>query len=949
MILAFAVVFLVLAGMVSSGLTSQLKTGGLDDPKSESSQAQEFLDSHFADSPNLANLVLMATTPIGQVDDPAVTEAGTRLTERVTKEPGMAKVTSYWTTHAPDLRSKDGRSALLLVHVGGAPEKAAEHAKKLTDKLADEGGPLQVRPGGKVGVKNDINKHVEDDLTTSESFAVPLTLVLLVVAFGSVVAALLPLSIGIVSILGTLLALFLLSKVTDVSVYALNVATAFGLGLAIDFGLLMVSRFREERDAGLDHQQAVVEAVAKAGRTILFSSATVSVAVSGMLIFPVYFLRSIALAASAVVLVAAVGAVVVLPALLVVFGRRLESMTLFRRHKSLSSDSQFWRRTAAAIMRRPVLSALPVLLLLLVMGIPFLHAKFAPSDEHALPTDSVSRQATTALRRDFPVDNSQALTVVAPQDGKALDGMAKQISGMNHVSRVDGAFGSYVNGALVAPPGPQSTQFTSGNTGYMLVSPDVDPQSDAAQDLVKAVRTLSSPGGTEILTAGPTAALIDSTNAIADSLWPAIGLMTAATFILLFLFTGSVVLPLKALALNVFMLSAVLGVMVWLFQDGNLIGWLGTTPTPMNTAMVVVLLCLSFGLSVDYEMFLLSRIKEAHDSGTSTTDSVVEGLGRVGRIVSTAAALLCVTLFSFSIGISFMQMFGLGTGLAVLLDATLVRGVLVPAFMRVAGEYNWWAPRPLRWLHNRIGIAEAPSSPAAVTTAKTSAPATREISASPFVAPKASEPSRLAGGGVRPLGPGNRIVVHRSRIRVQQPPPRKAATVEFIEPFAVPAQTPTPEPRRTDTVREPAATVRTPSPALRFALRGEEPSVTAPQRSENVLRLPERRDNPTDALEFEVTMGPAVGSRISVDSEELVLGRNAESVALFGDDPKMSRRHALLRRTATGYVVEDLRSVRGTFVNRVRIGWPTALRSGDELEFGGVQLRVVADVRAAAA
>jgi RND superfamily putative drug exporter len=406
------VAFLALAGVLGGGVQSQLKSGGFDDPKSDSSQARQLLDDHFAAAPSLADLVLLVRARTGDVDSPSVAAAGQQVTRDVAAEQDMANVTSYWTTKAPDLKSKDGRSALVLAHVGGGPEKAAQRAKEVADKLAARAGPVQVQVGGRTGVVSDINSHVQSDLRLAESLAVPATLVLLVVAFGSVVAALLPLAIGLMSLTSTLLVLFVLSKVTDVSLYALNVSTAFGLGLAIDFGLLMVSRFREEREAGHDHRQAVIEAVAKAGRTILFSAATVSVAMCGLLVFPVYFLRSIAVAAMAVVVVAAVGAAVVLPALLALLGPRIDSLAVFRRRNGLASESQFWRRAAAAVMRRPIRTAVPVLIILLALGIPFLHATFAPADERALPAGSVSRQVSDALGTEFPADNAKAMTVV---------------------------------------------------------------------------------------------------------------------------------------------------------------------------------------------------------------------------------------------------------------------------------------------------------------------------------------------------------------------------------------------------------------------------------------------------------------------------------------------------------------------------------------------------------
>ncbi|WP_213572005.1 MMPL family transporter [Rhodococcus sp. USK13] len=723
-VLAVAVALLVLSAIFGAGVSEHLKVGGFDDPGSESAQAERFLEAEFGTAS--PNLVLQVTARSGDVNTPDVAAAAQQLRRSITSEPDITEVASYWVANSPELRSTDGRSALLLLHVGGNPEQAARRTHTLVEALPSDDPAIEVVAGGKLGLTDAIEQQVADDLLLAESIAVPATLVLLVVAFGSVVAALLPLTLGIISILATMVVLFGLAQITDVSVYALTVATAFGLGLAIDFGLLLVSRFREERAAGRDPQEAVVDTVTTAGRTIVFSAATVMVAMTGMLVFPTYFLRSVGLAAMAVVAVAALGAVVVLPALLAVLGTRVDRLTVLRRKKTPASDSLFWRRTAAAVTRRPVRTALPVVALLLVLGIPFLHAQYATPDERALPSGSAARQVTVDIRENYSA-GADAVTVPTPQDGRSLGPLAREISTMTDVARVDGVFGRYEKGDLVLGPGPESARFAAGEAGFLLVQPSVGAQSEAAQDLVRAIRDLPAVTGDDLAVGGPTATLIDSRTAIMDRLPLAIGLMAVATFVLLFLFTGSVILPLKALVLNVFTLSAVVGAMVWVFQDGHLAWLTGATPAPLNIGMVVLLCCIAFALSVDYEIFLLSRIKEAHDAGASTTEATIEGLGRVGRIVSSAAALLTVTLLSFSTGLSFMQMFGIGTALAIIVDATLIRGVLVPAFMQIAGDLNWWAPRPLRWLHTRIGLSDTPGSGPPEVTDPAAAPAAEAV------------------------------------------------------------------------------------------------------------------------------------------------------------------------------------------------------------------------------
>jgi RND superfamily putative drug exporter len=351
-----------------------------------------------------------------------------------------------------------------------------------------------------------------------------------------------------------------------------------------------------------------------------------------------------------------------------------------------------------------MLCALPVIAVLLMLGIPFLGAQLAMPDERALPSDSDARLVAESLRDNYATDTSQAVTLLARNDAHALDDLAAPVSLMDGVVRVVAPSGTYELGKPIAGPTPG---FESNGAAYGLVFLSAAAQTDAAQQVVHAIRAKIVDHQVEV--GGPTATLIDTSAAVGDRLPVAISLIALATFVLLFLFTGSIVVPIKALVLNLLMLSAVLGTMVWIFQDGHLASLLGVTPAPLNLSMVVLLCCIAFSLSVDYEIFLLSRIKEARDSGLSNNDAIVVGLGRVGRIISSAALLLTITLLSFANGLSFMKMFGIGTALAIVIDATVIRGVVVPAFLRVAGDLNWWAPRPLKWLHARVGFSEAPA------------------------------------------------------------------------------------------------------------------------------------------------------------------------------------------------------------------------------------------------
>ena len=692
-VLAVLGVSVVFGGTVSE----KLGVGGFVDPAAESTQVADFLDETFSTTPNL---VLQVVANDGTVEDPGVAAVADRLRQLVETEPTAKVIGSFQQDPVGDLRSRDGHSGLILVNVGGTTDEAAKVASRIIKKLPANDRETSVRVGGSLGVQDEIEGRVNHDLLISEIIALPISLAVLVLIFGGLVAAFLPLAVGLTSIVTTLLVLLITTSITDVSVHALTVATAFGLGLSIDFGLLMVSRFREERDRGRDHESAIVATVATAGRTILFSAATVTLAMGGLLVFPTYFLRSVGVTGSAVVILSAFSAIVMVPALLALLGKRIDALAVVRRKVPLSADSLFWRRCAHAVTRRPLRCALPVVAALLALGIPFLSAQFATPDERALPTDSNARLLAESLRDDYAVDVSQAVTLLARTDTEALTDLAAAVSHMPDVVRVD-----------VVPRNKKSS------AAYGLVYLSVGAQSDAAQTLVRDIRAKITDHQVQV--GGPTATLIDSRAAIADRLPLAIVLIALATFVLLFLFTGSVVVPIKALALNLLVLSAVLGAMVWIFQDGHLASILGVTPAPLNLSMVVLLCCIAFSLSVDYEIFLLSRIKEARDSGLSNNDSIIIGLGRVGRIISSAAILLTITLFSFANGLSFMKMFGIGTALAVVLDATVIRGVIVPAFLRVAGDFNWWAPRPLKWLHDRIGFSEAPPAPPAAPSAPT--------------------------------------------------------------------------------------------------------------------------------------------------------------------------------------------------------------------------------------
>ncbi len=872
-------------------VTEKLGVGGFVDPSSESSRVADFLDENFPTTPNL---VLQVVARDGAVENPDVAAAADRVRQLVEAEPDAKVVGSFVQESAADLRSRDGRSGLILVHVGGTLDEATKTTIRIHDSLPTDDPAVEVRSGGPLGVSVEIEDRVAQDLVVSESIALPISLVVLVIIFGGLVAAFLPLAIGITSIVTTLLVLTIMASFTDVSVHALTVATAFGLGLSLDFGLLMVSRFREERELGKDHEAAIISTVTVAGRTIIFSAATVTLAMSALLIFPLYFLRSTALTGSAVVILSALSSIVILPALLALLGKRIDSLAVIRRKVPLSADSLFWRRCAEAVTKRPLLYALPVIAVLLVLGIPFLGVKLAMPDDRALPSDSNARLVAESLRHDYAVDNSQAVTLLARNDTRALDDLATSVSSMDGVVRVVVPSGVYQRGTLIdsAMPGMENA-----GAAYGLVDLSVGAQTDAAQEIVKAIRTEIVDHQVEV--GGPTATLVDTSAAVSGLLPIAIALIALATFVLLFLFTGSIVVPIKAIVLNLLMLSAVLGTMVWIFQDGHLASLLGVTPAPLNLSMVVLLCCIAFSLSVDYEIFLLSRIKEARDSGLSNNDAIVLGLGRVGRIISSAALLLTITLLSFANGLSFMKMFGIGTALAIVIDATVIRGVVVPAFLRVAGELNWWAPRPLKWLHERIGLSEAPTPPPAPLQvddprlSRVGAPEPDTVRR-PNPTPEQDEPTRR----LTPVRAPEPDTIRHPRPTPQQDEPTRRLT---------PVRAPEP-----DTIRHPRPTPRQDEPTRRLTpVRAPEPDTIRHPKPATIQRRERRSVVLDDNSRFDVDRDCLIGC---APTRSDAAGLGLRPIRIDDRTGAVSNAHAEIRWVNNELVIVDRESENGVFM-----------------------------------
>ena len=700
-LLAFGV-----AGAVGGGVAESLSNGGFEDPGAESVTAAEVLEAEFGVSD--PGVVFVVTAPQGSVDDATVAEAGVALTQTLAGEEGVLSASSYWTLGGPaPLRSVAGDRALVFATIAGDDGEVLTTSGHIAEDYRGTYNGLEIAVGGVGPLFSEVQETIEADLIRAELIAFPITAILLLLIFGSAVAASLPLLIGGFAIVGTFLILQILTGFTEVSIFALNLTTALGLGLAIDYSLFVISRFREELAAGHDPREAVVRTVQTAGRTVLFSAGTVAVSLSAMLVFDLAFLRSFGYAGIAVVGLAAVGAVVILPAILALLGHRVDRLRV-RRVTPTPEGNGTWHRIATTVMRRPVPIATAAVLVLVLLGSPFLGVELGTSDDRVLPATANAREAGDILRSEFDAFEASPISVVArgDTDDDTVDGFAASLSSLDGVARVDAATGSYIGGTQVAPAGPANARFSAETGTFLSVVPSVEPISPEGEALVKDIRAMDAPFST--LVTGGSADLVDTKASLFGSLPIAIAIIGVVTFALLFLMFGSVVVPLKAVVLNMLSLSATFGALVWIFQDGNLSEWLGFTATgSIEITMPILMFAIAFGLSMDYEVFLLSRIKEEHDAGRDNVEAVAVGLERTGRIVTAAAVLIAVVFVAFATSnVSFMKMFGVGMTLAVLVDAFIVRATLVPAFMRLAGAANWWAPHWMKGIYRRFGIRE---------------------------------------------------------------------------------------------------------------------------------------------------------------------------------------------------------------------------------------------------
>ncbi|MER7055046.1 MMPL family transporter [Streptomyces sp. NPDC000351] len=693
-------------GAYGAGAQSDLDLSRWDSPGTESVRAGDRLREHFrTGNPNLA---LLVTARDGDVDSPRTERAARELAAEVGDLPLVTDVTAYWDAGSAALRGEDGRRALILARLEGTATETREELATLSAELTRTTPELDVRVGGQEEISRQVGEQARTDFLRAELFALPAVLLLLILVYRRTVAALLTVAVGLFSVIGTLAGLRAVAQVTEVSTFAANLALVLGLGLGVDYGLFMINRYREERAAGHAQPEAVVEATRAAGRTVLFSGVTVAVSLCALLVFPFFFLSSFAYAGVFVVLTAVAGAVLFLPAALARWGHRVERPT--------APASGFWHRTALAAMRRPFLAGAGVLTVLLVAASPLLGLRFGLPDERTLPEGTSSRTTSEIVHREFSAEPTDTIQVVldggVPDRGAGTGAYATALSRLPGVFQVDAPEGTYRQGERTGAPGQDRLTAPDGRVRLAVV-PTQEAMYGDVPAFVERVRDTPSPA--PALVGGYPGETTDFRATLLDRLPYAVGIVLVATYVILFLMTGSLLLPAKATVLNLLSLSVMFGCLVWVFQDGHLSGVLGFTPTgSIEPSIPVLMFCVAYGLSMDYEVFLLARITEEHQRTGDTVRAVGEGIRRSAPLITAAAGILALSFLSYATGgVVFLKELGIGTALTILVDATLIRVVLLPVTMRLAGRANWWAPRPLRRFRMKETPARTPTAPGA--------------------------------------------------------------------------------------------------------------------------------------------------------------------------------------------------------------------------------------------
>ena len=679
LIFAIYLIAVILAGGIGSAVFGKLDSGGYSDPKSDSAKAFTYLTDVFKVKDPA--VVLVVETKDG-ITNPSAIASATNLENQIKTESGVDSTLSYWSAGgAPSLKSTDGKSAFLFIFSDDVDwDNVQSLGKEIQTKYDGKFEDLTVYASGTGVFAHAINSKISKDLKLSESISIPLTFILLVFVFGGLVASAMPLLVGVSAILGSFLVIYLLTFVTGVSIFALNLITGLGLGLGIDYALLIVNRFREELHAGRSVDESIKRTVNTAGKTVFYSGLTIVITLAALVLFPQMFLKSFGYAGVTVVIMAVLGALVALPALLAILGTRIDKLVVRKSSITPKEDGR-WAQTARFVMRRPVAVVMLSLIVLTVLAAPIKNIVFSQVDSRVLPATNSAALASKIISDRFPGQEGNPIEIIVP-NGATMGTQINQYT--NEIAQVPG---------IVRIGDSQ----VSGNDVRVTAIHSMGPRTPAAEVLIKDIRKIRAPEGT--LIGGVAADYADTQIGIAKTmpwalLWIAIGVL-----ILLFVFTGSIILPIKAIILNILSLGATLGVITWIFVDGHLKWLVGdfTVTGSVDTGSIILVAVVAFGLSMDYEVFLLSRIKEEHDAGRSNIESVATGLQRSARIITAAAGLLAIVFASFMLsGVTSIKMLGFGVAFAILLDASLVRALLVPALMRLFGERNWWAPKAMK-------------------------------------------------------------------------------------------------------------------------------------------------------------------------------------------------------------------------------------------------------------
>ena len=678
-VLALFIVVLIIFGALAGLAIPRLSGGGYSNPGSDAAKASTYLTNtfHFKDP-----AIVIEVKSTSSVQDPSVVATATTLEKEIGLEKGVSKTISFWSAGgAPTLVSKDGKAAYLFVYSTAVdPLEAKSLAKIIESKYSGNYKNLSIYVGGLAAFNSAINDKISKDLALAETISIPLTFLLLLFVFGGLISSATPMIVGLSAIVGSLAVIYLISLFTGVSIFALNLITGMGLGLGIDYALLIVNRFREELHAGKSIEDSIVNTVRTAGKTVFYSGITVIITLASLTFFPLMFLKSFGYAGISVVAMAIFAALVPFPAILALIGVRIDKYIVRKSAITPKSDGR-WAQTARFVMRRPIAVVILSLTVLAVIASPVRNIVFSQADARVLPASSKTAIASAMAIADFPGQSGNPVQFIIP------NGTSQQ-----------GAIAT-LEAKVAAVPGIVriNPEEVVGTTVRFSAVHSMSPRSNEAQEMIQAIRKLPAPTGT--LVGGVAADYTDTQGGIAKTLPWALGWITIGVLILLFMFTGSVILPIKAVLLNVLSLGAMMGALTWIFIDGHL-GWLVgsfTNTHTLDTSMVILISVVTFGLSMDYEVFLLSRIKEEHEAGMKNVDAVATGLQRSARIITAAALLLAIVFAAFvTSGVTNIKTLGFGVAFAIILDATLIRGLLVPALMRLFGERNWWAPKTLK-------------------------------------------------------------------------------------------------------------------------------------------------------------------------------------------------------------------------------------------------------------